>query len=361
MERSQMLKLMYKLNKIFIYLNKYIIPIITAIASMFNKDSKILKTIHFILKLVLIINIVLGVGFILYFTDFTTPINNTFSLYYDLLEPYIELIKNLWNKLINYINNLHDVTVTSTSKNELADVIRETNSSIKTEFKAGIKEGIKETLDELLNEMNNDSKIELFKQISLYSSFIFFGYFLFVLPSNPESITEYNFVNQSLIEVKVFIKDFLINLFFNPTNPGNPGPGSATNVTPTAGVAGVATKAPDVPASIESPITSQLNKYYPNLIERGSSGNSVWSEGSSSTITPNTPTIVNSNIVNPLPSSGTAGVAITTVNVGIQTNLDGLTVRKQGVGIDIYEAALPSNVTNNVSDKVNEIITKIWH
>jgi len=30
-----------------------------------------------------------------------------------------------------------------------------------------------------------------------------------------------------------------------------------------------------------------------------------------------------------------------------------------GVGIDIYEAALPADVTNNVTDKVNEIITKL--
>jgi len=46
------------------------------------------------------------------------------------------------------------------------------------------------------------------------------------------------------------------------------------------------------------------------------------------------------------------------VDVGIQIKLDGLTVRKQNVGIGIYEAALPDNVTNNVTDQVNESIIK---
>ena len=217
MDRSQMLKLMHKLNRIFTVLNKYIyiLPLLSLISRMFNKDNKIIKTFNVILKLVLVINIILAGFVILYFTDFVTPINTTYSIYNDLLEPYIEFIKHFWNKLLNYINNLQDVSTasaaSSTNNNELADVIRETNSSIKNDVKTGIKEGVRETLDELINEMHKESKFELLKQFSLYSSIIFFGYFLFVLPSNPESITEYNFVNQSLIEVKVLIKDFIRN------------------------------------------------------------------------------------------------------------------------------------------------------
>jgi len=212
-----MLKLMHKLNRIFTVLNKYIyiLPLLSLISRMFNKDNKIIKTFNVILKLVLVINIILAGFVILYFTDFVTPINTTYSIYNDLLEPYIEFIKHFWNKLLNYINNLQDVSTasaaSSTNNNELADVIRETNSSIKNDVKTGIKEGVRETLDELINEMHKESKFELLKQFSLYSSIIFFGYFLFVLPSNPESITEYNFVNQSLIEVKVLIKDFIRN------------------------------------------------------------------------------------------------------------------------------------------------------
>jgi len=63
-----------------------------------------LKKTNNIIKLFIIINLVLGVGLILYFTDFVTPLNNTYSIYYDLLEPYIELIKHFWNKIIEIAN-----------------------------------------------------------------------------------------------------------------------------------------------------------------------------------------------------------------------------------------------------------------
>jgi hypothetical protein len=254
MERSQMLKLMYKLNRIFTVLNKYIfiLPLISIISKFFTTDIKFLNTIKTLIKALIIIHIVLGGFVILYFTDFVTPLNTTYSIYSDLLEPYIELLKVFWNKLISYFTNLPDPS--SVSKSELESVVKDSTSQMKIEVKSGIKEGVKEIVDELLAEIDNKPNYfyYLLKQICLYSSLIFFGYFLFVLPSNPESLTEYNFINQSLIEFKLTVKDFIIDLFTKPTNPGNPG----SSVTPVA------------PGSIESPISpntpsSQLNKYFP--------------------------------------------------------------------------------------------------
>lgn len=92
-----MLKLMHRLNKIFTIINKYfyILPILSIFTNI--KDNKMFQTINNIIKLLIIINIILGVSVILYFTDFSSSLNTTYSIYVDLLEPYIEIIRNLWN------------------------------------------------------------------------------------------------------------------------------------------------------------------------------------------------------------------------------------------------------------------------
>lgn len=58
---------MHKLNKI---LNKYfyIWPLISIISNI--KNNKIFITINSIIKIIILINIVLGVSLLLYFTDF---------------------------------------------------------------------------------------------------------------------------------------------------------------------------------------------------------------------------------------------------------------------------------------------------
>lgn len=106
MNRSQMLKLMYKLNRIFTSLNKYfyLLPLLSIISSI--KNSKMFIRINNIIKVIILINIILGVSIVILFTDFGSSLNTTYSIYSDLLEPYIDLIKHLWNKLVNSINNL---------------------------------------------------------------------------------------------------------------------------------------------------------------------------------------------------------------------------------------------------------------
>lgn len=343
MTRSQMLKLMHKLNKYYNVFSKYIyiIPLFSVISKIsIFKNNKFIKFINYIIKLIIIVNLVLGVSIILYFTDFTTPLNNTFSLYNDLLEPYIELIKNIWNKLLNYFNTLTDSS--SQIKIEVESLIKDSTSQIKTEVKAGIKEGVKEIVDELLSEIDNKPNYfyYLLKQLSFYSSLLFFGYFFFVLPSNPDTLTEYNWLTQALIEIKINVKDFIIGLFTDPTNPGNPG-------TSNTG-----------PAVIESPITpktpnTQLNNYFP--IERDNSGTSPWSEPSTSTLTPNTPRINNSNGLTPL----TENVITDTVSKEIQTNIDAITVSRMVESVNLMADVMPEEISNQILDGVHKLVKNI--
>jgi len=104
MTRSQMLKLMHKLNKVYILLNKYIyvLPLFSLVSTMISKipflrNNKLLKVVNVFIKIFILVNIIIGVSVILYFTDFTTPVNTTFSIYNDLLEPYLEMVRHLWD------------------------------------------------------------------------------------------------------------------------------------------------------------------------------------------------------------------------------------------------------------------------
>ena len=342
-----MLKLMYKINKIFNTLNKYIylLPLFTLLSKLFTStNNKTLKIINRIIKIFIIINLVLGVSIILYLTDFSTPINSTYSIYYDLIEPYIELIKQLWTKLINNFNNLPDST--SISKNELESLIKDTSSQLKSEVKSGIKEGVKEIVDELLNEnqlqseanVPSEANSDLLRQLALYSSVLFFGYFFFVLPSNPEALTEYNWVNQSLIELKFTFKEFILYLVSNPDNPGNPG-------------------APGNNGVVDSPISpgnlnAGLDTYFPLQTT-----NSVSSEGLS-TVTPNTPRVPNITVSEAV-SVGTQTVMTDILSKQTQTSLDGRTVSKAVEVINILGDVLPEESTILILDSVNKNIIKI--
>jgi hypothetical protein len=130
---------------------------------------------------------------------------------------------------------------------------------------------------------------------------------LFYLPGsiNPEEIIQYNWLNQSLIEVKITVKEFILYLISNPSNPGDPG----LNGTPNSPI---------------SPITSEaeLNKYLP---KDGSSSisPSISSDGMS-TVTPNTPRISN----------------LTLLDQSTQTDVDSLSVGKMVETVNILEETL---------------------
>jgi hypothetical protein len=88
------------------------------------------------------------------------------------------------------------------------------SNSIKSQVKLGIKEGVKEALDEIIEnieqDVRNQAQSDLYKNIALCSSVLFFGYLFFILPGTTEDLVSYNWVNQSLIELKVSVKVYLV-------------------------------------------------------------------------------------------------------------------------------------------------------
>ena len=210
-----MLKLMHKLNNIFTILNKYfyILPILSVLSNI--RKTKIFVTINNFIKLIILINIILGVSLILYFTDFSSSLNTTYSIYADLLEPYIELIKHSLNKLIQFYNNLFNLKGSDSLQNELKSVLTESTSQMKSELKSEMIDVLDKMREDDIQAIDN-----LLKRIAVVSGVIFLSYFIFILPSDAAvDFTQYNWLNQSLINIKLSI----IDLITKPSNPGNPG------------------------------------------------------------------------------------------------------------------------------------------
>jgi hypothetical protein len=330
MDRSNLFKLMYKLNKLIKIINKYlyILPFITMLNNIkIFRDNKFYRVIYQIIKLLLIISIILSSIAILYFTDFTTPINNTYSLYYDLLEPYIELIKHLWNKLLIYIKsilNFPDSTIQS--KNELESFLKDSTSQIKAEVKEGIKEGIREGLADAIDDLESNS--DVLKPILIVTTGLFIFYIIFALPSEASDINSYNLINQSLINLKINI----INLF---SKPGNPGAGTA----PTPLVVG------DHPITeIVEDSTTSLNTIIP--LETSNSG------GSDVTITQDSIPLKKELVE----------IAIQTENgisVGTQTIADGISIGKLEETYKMVHSVLPKKASDVIIETVNNKIKKI--
>lgn len=273
--KNQNLIKIYKISvKIFTFLNKYLflMSILSILINFYKtlRENKFFRFISYIIKFILLFNIILGTGIILYFGDISNPLLG-FNIYYDIIQPYIDFIKNLWNKLINL--NLDDKLV-SEIKN---------NIDIKQEIREGVKQGIKEAVGEVLtelkeNELENNVNSDLLKYSAIVGSVLFFGYFLFYLPGpsiDPQDLTQYNFFNQSLIEFKITVKDLVVNFFSKPSNPGV-GPAGDNQLI-----------APQI-----SPTNSDCSSVTPEK-----EFNRYFSSGSdTSTVTPNTPTNSNTNL-----------------------------------------------------------------
>lgn len=325
-----MLKLMHKLNRFYIKFNKVLLFLpLFSIFSIFS-DNKIFKSINNIIKLLIIINIVLGVSVVLYFTDFVTPLNQTFSIYQDLLEPYIEVIKHLWNKLITYFNNFI---------NSVAQPDSDSLSSIKNEVKTGMKEAITEALNEL--EADN-TQYNLIKNIGLTSALLFMGYFIFFLPGTsitPDELTNFNWFNQSLIEIKIHI----INYFNKPGNPPNPG-----------------NQLPNIPDSPISPV-SEISTYFPNpksTVDVGVSpiDNSHLSPLTMAPISPLSDSTIIPNTITPNSPIQTLSEF---TDAQSQTYIDGLSVSKMVETVNILKDTLDPESADIIKDGVNKIIKNI--
>lgn len=163
-----------------------------------------------------------------------------------------------------------------------------------------MKNGVKEAVDEILVQIQQEelNKTNIVKNTAFFTGICFLGYFIFVLPTNPESLTQYNWFNQDLIEIKIN----LINLITGGgDNSGGAGVGSV------GGTDGIG-------AGID-------------LISRTSSN--------TSTITPSV------------------------INVGTQTNINSIQVSKAMAAVTIFDGTLPEEVKDLAREMVNDKVKNI--
>ena len=307
MLKNKTLFKMYKyLVVLFKFLNKhfYIIPLLSLLSKL--RKTSFFKSFNWFIKFIVILNIIIGVGIVLYLIDFSSPVNTTYSIYHDFIQFYIDLIKQFWNDIINFHNSVEDSYIID-STNKIKFELKE---GLKEGIREGMREGLKETIDEVLTEINEDNaaKANQLKTLAIIGSSLFFIYFLFALPNSTESLSHYNWINRSLIEFKLGIKDYVVSYLSGPGNPGTPPAGSN-------------------PGGVVSPITptiSNLNTYFPVKVDAAvspiSPATSVISD-TLSTVTPNTP--MNGNSILPI---SPPILNRTLTDASTQTIIEGITV-----------------------------------
>jgi len=329
--KGPLLDFIVYLKKVFNFLNKhfYIVLIISWITKY--KNNKFYKSILWLIRIFVIVNIIFSVGYIIYISYIEHSIFTGFSIYYDLMNYYYNNFFNFCNDLINLDN---EDSIINHIKN-----IKDSDTKLKNEIKSEVKEAFKEVMDEAIDKLDNmevENNSNYLKNIALFSSVLFLSYFIFILPGSgitPQELLNYNWNNQSLIELKINI----INLFNNPTNPGTPD-----------------NKGIDLP-SPNSTNSSQLSNYFPN---NDQSISPVISNSSieQSTITPNTPVIKYSNL--PHIESSTQTI-INSVDSSSQTTIDGITVSKLVESNNIIQDVLDPESKTTILNHTNNIIKNI--
>jgi CRISPR/Cas system CSM-associated protein Csm2 small subunit len=226
--RGIILNIFLFLKRVFLFLNKhfYFVLIFTTILKYTN--NKIYKSIAWLVKVLIIANIIFGVGYVIYFSISEQSIVNGVSTYGDLIKIYINNLINLWNDLINI--DVEDNFIKNAISNN--DEIIKMKNDLSISIKSGVKEALKEVVDEALDKIREDEihnyNISIIKNVCFVSGILFIGYFTFILPGSnitPDELTQFNWFNQSMIEFKLQI----INYFSNPTNPGNTDGSTATD------------------------------------------------------------------------------------------------------------------------------------
>jgi hypothetical protein len=175
-------------------------------------------------------------------------------LYNDFFQFYIDLIKQFWNDLVNIHNSVEDSIIRESIASQIKNnphIINQIQEQIQEGVKNGVKDGIKEAIDQVLSDIKEDelakakAKANQLKTLAIVGSSFIFICFLFVLPNSTESLSQYNWFNQSLIELKLGIRDYVVNYFSGPSKPGSSSAAGVIN-------------------SPISPTISDLNTYFPN-------------------------------------------------------------------------------------------------
>jgi hypothetical protein len=234
---------------VFKFLNRhlYILSLISLIAK-FRKSNTYL-VLNWLIKIIVSINLLFVSGLFFTFTDLYTPLTSIITFYETIFAPYIEIIKIKTKLIYNLINNTND------SINNHLESVQTLNN----------KRMLISTVDQLIdlddNNLLSDTDNSSFNARSLliFASSCFLVYFLFYIPGfNPVSATDiaqYNWFNQGLIDVKITVRDIVIN-YLKDNNRG-PGPGGADSSTNYPSYpSGSNIKLEDLRSSIPSPAES---------------------------------------------------------------------------------------------------------
>jgi hypothetical protein len=175
----------------FKFLNKhlYILSILSLIAKA--RKSVYYKVISWILKFIIVINLVLTSGLFYSLIDLQTPFNTIYSFYSDFLNPYLEIIKNKYqmvdiSNINNSVENKYNNLINNNSQFNDANDLFENKESNKEE----------------------KIKSKTVTNIIFISGVAIFIYFAFFIPGGdtpPANLLEYNSLNQSLIKTKIFL------------------------------------------------------------------------------------------------------------------------------------------------------------
>lgn len=160
-------------KRLFQFLNKhfYIVFIISYLYKLTNNNFY--KYVVYIIKLIIFINIIFGVGYFIYLSVLELSIVNGFYLYLHILKGYLTSFNTLCHNYLDIIidlwNKVEDKSVTPTSSNQ--DLINQ----IKQEFKQEFKQVIDEAVDKI-NEIESDQNV---KNICFryFSSILFLLYY----------------------------------------------------------------------------------------------------------------------------------------------------------------------------------------
>ena len=256
MNRSDLFKLAHKLNDLITFLNKYfyILPILSLFSTL--RNTKLFHIFSIIIRIVIYLTVILNVGAILYFTDFINPIYNTLSLYRDLLEPYIELIKHFYNLIKEYVNNILS-SMNLSNKEDIKSIIKDSTNEVKSSLKSEIKEALNEIIDDY-DKAENQVKSNMLTTIFIISTIAAVIYVIY-LPGYDVSnhdYAQYNWLNQSLIDMKIKI----IDLFSKPSNPGtSPGNPPHSPIDPPIDYNSPTTSHTVTPKYFRSPINSPVS------------------------------------------------------------------------------------------------------
>lgn len=359
MSRSTMLKLMHKLNKLFNLINKhfYIITIFTWVFNkIYNiKSNKLLYVTYNIIKIILFISIIFSVAIIAYFTDLNPALNNLHSMYYDLLEPYIEIIKHSYDKLVNYFNSI-------------LDNFKSPQLNIENEIKTGIKSGIKEALEEVIEDIETESKMKsdnLIKQFIIASSVLFTLYLFLYLPGsdvNAQDISQYNSFNQFLINLKVTVIDIFSNSSGKPGAPGTPG---STNISPPISPSEVSTYFKS-PASV----TESIATITPNTPVASTSSLDVLTQNTAGVINNTSTSISPINTVPSISNYIEKEVATDILSClseaihtskEVETDISGFVVSRMVETMDVIQEAMDKETLDKLEHNARTRVTKIWH